>query len=221
MTGWQRYLVFAPSAAIGAVGLGWILVRDLGFAGMLAPERSAATVVLASVVVLLVTLTAAWALEKALPSFRYAGDLMERVLRRLRLSPAAVIAFAALTAVSEELFFRGALLQEFGLWPQAVLFGVLHPATRKGWSYPVFAFAAAVALGWLTLFTGTLWAPIAAHFAINLYGMWEASRGTRHARASARRAEVAGDATGPAERGPRAADPDSVQEGADPVDGAR
>ena len=221
MTGWQRYLVFAPSAAIGAVGLGWILVRDLGFSGMLAPERSAATVVVASVVVLVTTLAAAWALEKALPSFRYAGDLMERVLRRLRLSPAAVIAFAALTAVSEELFFRGALLQEFGLWPQAVLFGVLHPATRKGWSYPVFAFGAAVVLGWLTLFTGTLWAPIGVHFAINLYGMWEASRAKRRTPARAERADTSPDTPLPAASGDRAADDDSVQERADPLDGAR
>lgn len=204
MTGWQRYLVFAPSAAIGLVGLGWILIRDLGVADMLAPDRPAFAVVIASVAVLAAILTSAWWLEKALPSFRYAGGLMERVLRRLRLSPAAVVAFATVTAVAEELFFRGALLQEFGLWPQAILFGVLHPATRKGWSYPVFAFAAAVALGWLTVFAGTLWAPVAVHFAINLYGMWEASRKTRHGTASKRpEAETA-----------------SVQEGADPLDGA-
>ena len=215
MTGWQRYLVFAPSAAIGLIGLGWILFRNLGLADMLAAGRGGGTIVVASVAVLAAILASAWWLEKTLPSFRYAGHLMERVLRQLRLSPAAVVAFATLTAVAEELFFRGALLQEFGLWPQAVLFGVLHPATRKGWSYPVFAFASGMALGWLTIFTGTLWAPIAVHFAINLYGMWEASRGTRSSRNRARRADTTRKSTASAAATP------SVEEGSDPPDSSR
>jgi membrane protease YdiL (CAAX protease family) len=96
---------------------------------------------------------------------------MERLLARLDLGVPAVLALATLTAAAEEILFRGALLDAFGLWPQAILFGLLHPASRRGWSYPVFAFASGVGLGWLALYTGTLWAPLAAHFAINLQGL--------------------------------------------------
>lgn len=178
MSGWRKALPFAPSVLIGVLGAAWIAVRNLGWLDIFMPDRGLATVAAASVLLLCAILGSAWALEKVLPSFRYAGNLMERVLRRLDLGSGAIFAFATLTSVSEELFFRGALLQEFGLWPQAVVFGLLHPATRKGWSYPVFAFATALALGWLTLSTGTLWAPIAVHFAINLFGLWQASRST-------------------------------------------
>lgn len=178
MNAWQRYLPFAPSLVLGLTGAAWIAVRPIGFAGIFAAERGLFAVAAATAGFVLVALGSAWLLERLLPSFRYAGNLMERVLVRLQLPVPAVLLLAALTAASEEILFRGALLQEFGIWPQAILFGLLHPATRKGWSYPVFAFFAALGFAWLAQFTGTLWAPIAAHFTINLYGLLEARKGS-------------------------------------------
>lgn len=179
MSTWRRYLPFLPSLMLGLGGALWIAVRPLSFQDMFAAERSLAAVAIATAGFLVVVLGSAWVLEQVLPSFRYAGKLMERVLVRLRLPVPAIVLLAVLTAGSEELLFRGALLQEFGVWPQAILFGLLHPATREGWSYPVFAFFSALGFAWLTLYTGTLWAPLAAHFAINLYGLLEARRRSR------------------------------------------
>ena len=176
MTGWRVWLPFAPSVAMGVVGLTWIALRPIPLGELFAPDRAAWFVAAWTVATAVATAAAAWALERLLPSFRHAGRLLERLLARLDLPVGAILAIAALTAGSEELLFRGALLAEFGIWPQAILFGLLHPAGREGWSYPVFAFGSALALGWLAVVTGTLWAPMAVHFAINLHGLLEARR---------------------------------------------
>lgn len=177
----RPYLVFVPSLLLGAVGAVWVAIAPPN----LGPRASAGTVALTAGGLIVVLAGAAWLLEKWVPSFRRTGRMIERVLRRLGLPWYASVGLAALTAVSEEVFFRGALLSTFGLWPQAVLFGVLHPAPGQGWAYPLFAFGAGAAFGWATLFTGTLWPALIAHFAINLHGMLEA-RG-RRGRSTARR----------------------------------
>ena len=176
MTGWRRWLPFVPSAGMGLTGAAWIALRPMSFGALFAADRGIGFVLLAAAAVLAGLLGTAWALERLVPSFRHAGRLMEQLLRRLRLPLVAIVAIAAVTSVSEELLFRGALLTELGIWPQAFLFGLLHPATRDGWSYPVFAFAAGLALGWLAIATGTLWAPLAVHFVINLQGLWDVRR---------------------------------------------
>ena len=83
---------------------------------------------------------------------------------------------AAATSLSEELFFRGALLPLVGVWGQALLFGLLHPAPLKGWSYTAYTFIAGLAFGYATLLTGSLWAALLAHFVINLQGFLEVRR---------------------------------------------
>ena len=118
----------------------------------------------------LALLGGAWALEKLLPSFRFASHRLERALSRLDLSLPLVLVLAALTSVSEELFFRGVLLSLVGVWGQALAFGVMHPAPLKGWSYTAYTFLAGLAFGCATLLTGSLWAAIAAHFVVNLQG---------------------------------------------------
>ena len=118
----------------------------------------------------LALLGGAWALEKLLPSFRFASHLLERALSRLDLSLPLALMLAALTSVSEELFFRGALLSLIGVWGQALVFGLMHPAPLRGWSYTAYTFVAGLAFGYATLLTGSLWTAIAAHFIVNLQG---------------------------------------------------
>ena len=197
VSGWRRWVPFAPSAVMGLLGTAWIAWRPMSFGELFGADRGIGFVLLGCAAVLVGLLGAAWLLERLVPSFRHAGRLMEQLLRRLRLPIIAIVAIAAVTSASEELLFRGALLEEFGIWPQAFLFGLLHPATRAGWSYPVFAFVSGLALGWLALATGTLWAPLAVHFAINLQGLWSVRqrRPRRRVRsANARRGNPAGEA---------------------------
>ena len=85
-----------------------------------------------------------------------------------KLSGKEILILAVASAVGEELLFRGALLPWLGLWPQAVIFALLHigPGVRfLPWT--LSSLAVAVLFGYLYLWTGDLGAPIAAHFVIN------------------------------------------------------
>jgi membrane protease YdiL (CAAX protease family) len=162
-------LLFVPSVVLGLLGGVWLTFRPL----RLEAAAGVPTVLLAAAALLVTLLGSGWLLERSLPSFRHAGRLLERALQGLRLNLPLSLGLALTTAFAEELFFRGALLGLIGVWPQALLFGLLHPATRRGWSYTAFTFVAGLAFGYATVWTGSLWAAILAHFVINLQGFLE------------------------------------------------
>jgi membrane protease YdiL (CAAX protease family) len=101
--------------------------------------------------------------------FRWARALhrdFQGLLGALQGREILVLAFAS--AVGEELMFRGALQGWIGLWPQAVLFALLHigPGVRfLPWT--ASALVIGVGFGFLYQVTGDLGAPIVAHFTIN------------------------------------------------------
>lgn len=170
-------LLFAPSLLTGLLGGAWLLWRPL----TLAADADLLTVLLTAAILAGGLLGGAWLLEKRLPSFRTASKLLERALSRLPISLPLALILAALTSVSEELFFRGALLSlfgasPFGVWGQALVFGLMHPAPLRGWSYTLYTFVAGLAFGYATLLTGSLWAAMIAHFAVNLQGFLEVRR---------------------------------------------
>ena len=163
----RRWLPFLPSLLLGVVGAVWVLLAgpDLG-------ERAPVPLILVVAAALaLLLLGSAWLLERLLPSFRHASRLLERALARLRFPSWTLVILAAGTAVGEELFFRGGLMQLVGVWGQALLFGALHPVDRRGWSYTLFTFVAGLLFGYAVLLTGSLWTAVLAHFAVNLHGL--------------------------------------------------
>ena len=88
------------------------------------------------------------------------------------LSGREILILAVASAVGEELLFRGALQPMIGIWPQAVIFALLHigPGTRfLPWT--LSAFAVGLVFGWLFHATGDLGGPIVAHFAINFMNL--------------------------------------------------
>lgn len=79
-----------------------------------------------------------------------------------------ILAFALLSSVAEELFFRGALQPSTGLVVSSLVFGLLHIGpTRRFVPWTAMAVAMGFLLGALFVVTGELAAPIAAHFTIN------------------------------------------------------
>lgn len=172
MDGVRRYLIFTPSLVLGLVGAVWLALRP--------PEPTPSwgplpTLALAAGLALAL-LGGAWWLERTLPSFRYASRQLERALVSLRPTRIEALLLALLTAAGEELFFRGALLPLLGVLGQALLFGLLHPAGRRGWSYTVYTFAAGLGFGWAAVWSGSLWAPFLAHAVVNLQGFLELRR---------------------------------------------
>ena len=83
-----------------------------------------------------------------------------------------MLILALASAIGEELLFRGALLPWLGLWPQGLVFALLHVGPGKRFvPWTVSALALGVAFGAIALETGNLGAPIAAHFTINFLNL--------------------------------------------------
>ncbi len=80
-----------------------------------------------------------------------------------------IVAIASLSALAEELVFRGLLLPWIGLFPQALLFGVAH-AQLSGpsrWVWVAWASLVGLALGAMFELTGSLLGPMLSHALIN------------------------------------------------------
>jgi hypothetical protein len=76
---------------------------------------------------------------------------------------------AASSAIAEELFFRGAMLDAWGVWTSSIVFALLHlPPKRSLWPWTVSSFVLGLMLAGLTVWTGNLGAAVAAHFVINM-----------------------------------------------------
>ncbi len=87
------------------------------------------------------------------------------------------IALAFLSGIAEEIFFRGALQAAWGWFTAAILFALLHTGPGKEYrQWTVFAAVAGLALGGVTLYTGNLLAPIAAHITVNAVGLTRIGR---------------------------------------------
>ncbi len=85
----------------------------------------------------------------------------------------AILMLSLLSSVGEELFFRGALLNQFGLIISSLLFGLVHfPIYRSMIPWTIMASLMGFVLGGLYLYSGNLLAPIALHFLINFLNIW-------------------------------------------------
>jgi membrane protease YdiL (CAAX protease family) len=100
-----------------------------------------------------------------------------RLHRELRpfaraISNPGIVIIALLSAIGEELLFRGLLEPWLGLVPQALLFGVLHylPGSSR-WVWMVWATAMGLVLGVVFHLTGSLTGAIAAHALVNGFNL--------------------------------------------------
>ena len=98
------------------------------------------------------------------------GRALEAAFRDLLgpLTTRDAFVLAAASSIGEELVFRGALLPWLGLWPQAILFALLH--VGPGWKFLPWTLSAlvlGVVLGGVSFQLGSIGAAIAAHFTIN------------------------------------------------------
>lgn len=106
---------------------------------------------------------------------RYAwGRSLHRDFRHLLgpLTTREILILALASSIGEELLFRGALLPWIGLWPQAIIFALLHvgPGSRfLPWT--ASALVMGVVFGWMYQYTGDLGGPIVAHFTINFVNL--------------------------------------------------
>lgn len=140
-------------------------------------------------------LLALWAaLRRRIAAARLLEDELARLLAPLAVAEA--VSLAVISAVAEELFFRGALQGALGLLPAAVLFALLHAGPGKGFRvWTLFALAGGLALGALVAQRGPLGGAILAHLLVNGVNLVRlARRGAVAAVAGGAEQEPAGDA---------------------------
>lgn len=119
-------------------------------------------------------------LSEGITRFTKWGRSIRTVMRLILGRPHFVDAFllAFLSALGEELIFRGLLLPYAGLVGSSALFGLVHVIPRKRlWLWSVYATAAGFVFGILAIETGGILAPFAAHFAVNFTGLTTLNRG--------------------------------------------
>lgn len=107
----------------------------------------------------------AWRLLAHIPALRRIEQVLLSTLdmRALRFRHALI--FGLLAGIPEEILFRGAIQPVAGWLAASILFGALHSITP---AYFVYATLAGGLLGWLGEWRDGLWAPIAAHTAIDV-----------------------------------------------------
>ena len=92
-------------------------------------------------------------------------------------SPFYLTALAAVSAVVEELIFRGWLQGHVGLLLAALIFGALHiPLERHHWPWTASALLMGGAFGALYEVFGSVTAPLVAHFTINHFNLHALAR---------------------------------------------
>ncbi len=106
-----------------------------------------------------------WQAGQRLDASRQVVRLLEETIDLKAMRFQHILWFSLLAAFPEEILFRGVVQVELGLPIAALIFGALHALTRL---YFVYATTAGLLLGALFALSGTLWAPIGAHFAIDL-----------------------------------------------------
>lgn len=88
-----------------------------------------------------------------------------------------ILVLAAVSAVAEELLFRGAAQPTLGVVPTALIFGGLHIGPdRSFWPWTLNAVVMGLALGVLVWATGSVLPAVLAHFTINYFNFHQLER---------------------------------------------
>ena len=94
------------------------------------------------------------------------GGINERLFRNRPLWHIFVIALVV--AICEEMLFRGAVQHSLGPYWTSILFAAIHIRYLRHWLPTLMVFSISYGLGTIYEWSGSLWAPIAAHFLIDL-----------------------------------------------------
>jgi membrane protease YdiL (CAAX protease family) len=95
---------------------------------------------------------------------------LERLMAEMLgpLDGSEVVALALISGFAEEIFFRGAMQQSWGLWPTVGVFALLHTGPGRAFLWWTgFAAIAGALFGWLVIHRGTLLPAIVAHVLVN------------------------------------------------------
>ncbi|WP_123040835.1 CPBP family intramembrane glutamic endopeptidase [Cohnella candidum] len=148
------------------IGLAWLFfqgrnpIRVLSFPGN--GEFALWGAGLAAVVLVVDVAISRWVPDEASDD----GGVNERIFLKRPVWHIALIALVV--SICEELLFRGAVQHAIGAYWTSIVFAAIHVRYLRHWIPTGLVFSISYGLGWIYILTGTIWAPIAAHFLVDL-----------------------------------------------------
>lgn len=79
-----------------------------------------------------------------------------------------IIVVAIFSGIAEELLFRGAIQQEFGIVIASLVFGFCHMANRITLAYGLYTILIGFFMGGLLIYTGSMFVPVLVHIINNV-----------------------------------------------------
>jgi uncharacterized protein len=134
------------------------------------PKFTSQKILMISVLLPGILLAFSHTLETLSQTYNELREMMTSILGPLPF--VSLIYLALISAVGEELLFRGAIQPFIGIFWTSLLFGLLHIGpTRQISSWTLWAAVAGLLFGWSYQATTTLVPAIMAHFLVNAYSM--------------------------------------------------
>ena len=81
----------------------------------------------------------------------------------ISLDPFSIVVISLFSGVAEELLFRGVVQTTWGIVLASLVFGLFHIGNKKTIQYGAYAILIGFYLGYLMIYTQSLWAPILVH----------------------------------------------------------
>ncbi len=148
------------------IGLLWVILQGRNPISLFempnSPSFLGYAVGLAALVVVFDLAISRWVPEEAMED----GGVNERIFRTRPIWHIALICLVV--SVCEELLFRGAIQHAIGPYWTSILFAAIHVRYLRHWIPTGLVFAISYAFGWIYIQTGTIWAPVVAHFLFDL-----------------------------------------------------
>ena len=109
-------------------------------------------------------------LPRVLPPVRRLFHTLAEALGGIGYGEAVLL--AAVSALGEELLFRGAVQPSLGIAAASVLFALSHfPVRKELIVWPFYALAMGLILGSLRILGGDIWTAVLLHFSVNAFGL--------------------------------------------------
>ncbi|MCM3633096.1 MULTISPECIES: CPBP family intramembrane glutamic endopeptidase [Paenibacillus] len=145
------------------IGLIWVFFQHQNLLSLLSIPDEIVDVLFWGGGLALAAVAADFFLSRFVPDeFADDGGINEKIFANRPVWHIAVICL--IVGFCEELLFRGAIQHAIGPYWTSIIFAVIHVRYLKHWIPTGLVFCISYALGWIYIKTGTIWAPMFAHF---------------------------------------------------------
>lgn len=145
------------------IGLIWVFFQQQNLFSLLSIPDSIANVFLWGGGLALAAVAVDLLLSRFVPEeLSDDGGVNEKIFANRPVWHIAVICLVV--GFCEELLFRGAMQHAFGPYWTSIIFAAIHVRYLKHWIPTGLVFCISYALGYIYIKTGTIWAPMFAHF---------------------------------------------------------